>query len=219
MLLCDAPESERWTPDFSSSGQRPTEWTRVTCDGLQLINGCEWVDWDADPVQVVLCEACGITDCESGGYVRVTRLGDHVLWTAPVVADEWDRRQYETTQAVRAAGAVAIPAVVWATWPGVPAPASLPAARRADLRAAWEASAPPRADAIASDAGSLEDAFALVDAAARWFDGDAEARALVPAGRGVVTLFYESPRFTEWTPVARVGDEVLPVFAGRFVSL
>src|SRR5688500_17319503 len=85
MLLCDAPEFERWKPDFSSSGQESPDWTRVTCAGELVTNALEWIDWEDLPVQAVLCEQCGVTGCELGGRVQLSRLGDHVLWTAPEI--------------------------------------------------------------------------------------------------------------------------------------
>ena len=217
MLVCDAPEFVHWRPDFSSSGQTEPDWTQVRCGGHQLTNGCEWVDWDQDPVQVVLCEACGVTDCEWGGYVHVARVGGHVLWSAPrlpVSDDEtFDREQYRSIAAIDAHGAVAIPAAVWERWPGVPAIASLPPARRGDLLAAWRAGAPPHEEAVAADGGTVEEALA-VD---RWFESDEPVGALVPLGEGAITLFYDGARFTEWIPAARVGERLVPVFAGRLI--
>jgi hypothetical protein len=76
MLVCDAPEFVAWRPDFSSSGQTDPHWTRLVCKGEQLSNALDFVDWLDDELgtQVVLCEACGYTGCEFGGYVYVSRL-------------------------------------------------------------------------------------------------------------------------------------------------
>ncbi|MDA0185649.1 hypothetical protein OJ997_35415 [Solirubrobacter phytolaccae] len=217
MLLCDAPELVRWRPDFSSSGQPEPEWTRVRCAGEEVANALEWIEWDERPVQVVLCEQCGVTGCAVGGRAHVTRLGEYVLWTVPEPGDgELDEREHQPTVLLRRHGALAIPVDVWSRWPGVPT--ALEPTRRRDLHAAWQASAPPRADAFATDLGALDDAFAAVEAAERWFaaDPDAEVEGLVPLGEGGVTIFYDSPRFTEWTPVALVGDGVTPVLGSRF---
>jgi hypothetical protein len=56
-----------------------------------------------------------------------------------------------------------------------------------------------------------------VEHATRWFESDVPAAELVPLDGTGVTIFYDGPRFSEWTPAARVGDAVVPVFAGRFV--
>jgi hypothetical protein len=220
VLVCDAPEIEHWTPDFSSSGQASPEWTRVSCAGEQVANALEWIEWDERPVQLVLCEQCGVTGCAIGGHAHVSRAGADVVLSAPRLPDrdpEWEAERYAASRAVERHGAVVVPAAVWSAWPGVPAIGTLPATRRGDLVVAWRAAAPPRPDAIASDIGEVEEALAAVDAVERWFDADPDASVgeLVPVGDGGVTIFYDGLRFTEWTPAVRVGDEVLPVFGGR----
>jgi hypothetical protein len=221
MLVCNAPELERWRPDFSSSEQPSPDWTRVMSGDTQLVNGLEAVEWDENPVQVAVCETCGYTDCAFGGYVHVSRAGSYVVWSEPRLPGEepeHEEHQYAASAAIVRHGAVVVPAAVWASWPGVPALEALPVTRRGDLVGAWHASAPPREDAIGTDLGVLADALAVVEAVERWFDADPDASVgdLVPVGGdGGVTIFYDGPRFTEWTPAVRVGDEVLPVFAGR----
>src|SRR5919201_6740045 len=85
VLVCTAPEFLAWRPDFSSTEQASPHWTRVVCGGEQLTNALNAVDWlNGEPaVQVELCESCGFAGCESGGYVHVSRLNSHVLWTPP----------------------------------------------------------------------------------------------------------------------------------------
>ncbi|MCG8454829.1 MAG: hypothetical protein MI919_01000 [Holophagales bacterium] len=91
MLICNDLELSPWTPDFSSSGQSNPRWTRASCRGLQLANSVEGVDWSTNPVQVVLCEACGYPDCGPANYVHVPRLDDLVLWSVPHIdeSDDW----------------------------------------------------------------------------------------------------------------------------------
>src|SRR5688572_22598831 len=81
MIACEDAVLETWRPDFSSSSQRDPTWTRATCFGAVLCNSLEWPEWLENPVQVCLWEACGHAGCESGGYVHVSRLGSHMLWT------------------------------------------------------------------------------------------------------------------------------------------
>lgn len=220
MLLCDAPEFERWTPDFSSSGQASPEWTRVRCGGEQITNALEWIDWDEHPVQLVLCEQCGVTGCAIGGHAHVSRAGGQAVLSEPRLPDrdpEWEAERYAASTAIGRHGAVVVPTAVWSAWPDAPALGALPPTRRCDLLAAWRATAPPRADAIATDLGALEDALAALDAVEAWFADEPEAAvgALVPVGEDAVTIFYDSPRFTEWTAVTRAGGGWRPVFAGR----
>ena len=224
MLLCDAPEFVRWRPDFSSSGQDSPEWTQVLCAGERVVNGLEAVEWEENPVQLVVCEACGITDCAYGGYAHVSRTGAHVVLSEPrppAVNRSYEDHQDAASTAVVRHGAVVVPVAVWSGWPGVPPVDTLPSTRRRDLVGGWRAEAPPRADAIGTDSGDLEEALAAVDAVDRWFEADPEAvvHELLPLGEGGVTVFYDSPRFVEWTPVARVGDALQPVLGGRFTAV
>ncbi len=117
-MICSDPELVDWTPDFSSSGQSSPRWTEVRCRGERLTNALNWVEWSENPVQVVLCEACGVTGCATGGYVHVARLDDLVLWTAPHVdpEDEFESHQYTPSEFIVRHGAVAIPVATWDRW-------------------------------------------------------------------------------------------------------
>src|SRR5437764_5581258 len=87
MLVCEAPELVPWRPDFSTSGQDDPDWTKLVCGGIELCNTLEAANWtDEWAVQVDVCDACGYIHCRSGGWVHVSRLGSHVLWTPPDIA-------------------------------------------------------------------------------------------------------------------------------------
>ena len=58
MLVCDTPTLERWRPDRSSSEQPHPEWVRVVCDGVELTNALDWVDWLTDRPRCVWVAAC-----------------------------------------------------------------------------------------------------------------------------------------------------------------
>jgi hypothetical protein len=131
VLICDRVESVSWRPDFSSSGQASPDWTRLECAGEVLANGLEWVEWEDEPVQVILCEQCGCAGCAEGGRIHLSRLGDHVIWSAPHERNE----RWAPAPAVERHGAVAIPGATWDVWARVPR--NLPATQRRDLFAAW----------------------------------------------------------------------------------
>src|SRR5262245_3369260 len=97
MLFCEEIHLDVWRPDFSSSGQSSPMWTRVTCLGNVLCNSLEWVQWEENPVQVVVCDSCGHEGCSSGGYAHLSRLHDWLVWTRPEIdeGDAWARDQYE----------------------------------------------------------------------------------------------------------------------------
>src|SRR5688572_27017897 len=125
MKICSDITLEKWTPNFSSSGQVSPSWTRSRCEKVELFNSLEWIAWTENPVQVVLCEACGCDGCAVGGYAHISRLGDFVLWTRPQIAPEetWEAMQYDAAPPLKRFGALAIPKHTWEEWRTV---ASLP---------------------------------------------------------------------------------------------
>jgi hypothetical protein len=219
VLVCETPTLERWRPDFSSSEQRDPQWVRVVCDGVELTNAVDWVDWLTDgPVQVVLCEACGANHCASGGYAHVSRLGTHLLWTLPRIdwTDPFESSEYGTSYALEQRGAVAIPFSVWDEWrqqfPDIPDADAFPRTRRSDLYHAWtdgtgliyrvapaaEFLTAVREHAVASDPSDLAALVAAVEQLTSWFAADPEApvdgRLAEPSDRVVVeTLYFDLP--------------------------
>jgi hypothetical protein len=80
----------------------------IIADGTVLLNAVSFVDVsDPNRVQVHVCEHCGFTHCESGGWVAFRRLGDQVLWMPcfdAMAADDFDAREYR-------------PPDSWPAWP------------------------------------------------------------------------------------------------------
>ncbi len=143
MFVCDELRTEVWHPDFSTSEQVSPTWTRVICRGVQIANSLEWADWLDNPVQVIICDACGHQDCASGGYVHVSRLHRHVLWTGAQRSSdaEYADDAYEIPRIIRSLGALALPIEVWDDWSAtineVPHAGSLIPANYAAMADAW----------------------------------------------------------------------------------
>lgn len=91
MWRIENPELRRATLDFTSSEQGYREVTQLFSNGIELINAVELVDWDSEDTQFLICEACGITNCEPGGWVSVRRSGLLVL-ILPSVDHVWPER-------------------------------------------------------------------------------------------------------------------------------
>jgi hypothetical protein len=220
MLVCVTPELVPWQPNFSSSGQSDPDWTRLVCGGIELSNAVSWVDWLEEPaVQVQLCESCGISGCESGGYVHVSRLGRYLLWTQPHIdaSDAVEAYQYRASNAVREHGAVAISVDDWSQWrdrlTGLPRPEGFPTATRRDLLDAWQAEAPGfgrwdhpdqllslvREWAVAAEPSETGEALQCLEALVQWFRAEPDAAVegeLVLVGDGeltVETLYLDVP--------------------------
>jgi len=143
MIICKDAKTETWSPDFSSSSQADPVWTRVRIKTEVLVNTLESTDWSQNPVQVIVCDACGHVGCASGGYVHVSRLDDFVMLTAPQVGpdDDWETTHYAPHFVLEKFGAVAIPNWMWAKWrvlvPGLPESLSFPVATGRTLAEAW----------------------------------------------------------------------------------
>jgi hypothetical protein len=148
VLFVDHAILKAWNPPLRNAGERRATWTSASVQGLQLTNSLEEAAWNVDPAQVHICQQCGTYGCYDGGYARITRLGEHVLWTAPYLNDTMERLDIDSVAgAIFERAAVAIPIRVWESWrnraPGLPAPQSFPAATRRELAAAWRMEAPP----------------------------------------------------------------------------
>jgi hypothetical protein len=48
---------------------RSAELSRLVLDNTVLINAIELVDWDEEPTQFLICEACGYVHCKRGDWV------------------------------------------------------------------------------------------------------------------------------------------------------
>lgn len=67
------------TLDFSSSGQNNFPCSQLFSEDTELINAIELVDWADEQIQLLICGACGIPGCQSGGWVSLRVAGDLIL--------------------------------------------------------------------------------------------------------------------------------------------
>ena len=243
MIICQNLSLSRWAPDLSSSGRGTPQWTRARCGDAELVNSVEWVEWEVNPVQVLVCEACGYSGCESGNYVHVSLLSNHVLWTAPQVDanDEFAAWQYAPPAVVWQHGLVALQLQDWIRLrelnANVPGSQQLPRATRRVLADGWRMSAPwpHRADGLEAIVPMLEDrlvgtdrldterAIALLLPLIEWLGADpdhplegriCEASAI---GAEVETLyFYEASDF-HWPALALQNDRALLALSDKLV--
>jgi len=224
MRICSDIALQKWSPNFSSSGQTSPTWTRSRCDGVELFNSLEWTRWAENPVQVILCDACGTEGCASGGYVHVSCLGDFVLWTRPQVdpKDDVEAMRYETAWPLKRFGAIAIPKRTWEGWKTIaplPDAAGLVPANGAAIFDAWFL-APTRARRIDEIVPMLKDgllgcdSLEITDAIARvtrWIErlkktsdsfGGAVLRSPTSIGARIETLYFDGPADEDWAALA-----------------
>jgi hypothetical protein len=79
MIYCESPTLERWVAPPQEDFPRPT-WTRLIADGVLLSNAIEYLDWNANPIETLVCESCWSAGCSRAGLARIVRLADQVLW-------------------------------------------------------------------------------------------------------------------------------------------
>lgn len=229
MIFVDRPELETWCPDFSSSGQSDPTWTRLRSGSLVLANSLEAPEWDTNPVQVIVCEACGHPQCATGGYVHVSRTPRHVVWTAPQIdqSDSFERDEYQAAYSIRQGAIVLLRTEQWDAWSkgrkGMPLSADLTQLNGRGLADAWLLSMPSanraptleelpevvRERAVASDSlevGETSEVLAelvgeLIECRDRTLSGDFVR---LP-GRRAETVYFEAPIGDEW-PAIQLGS-------------
>jgi hypothetical protein len=72
-------EFRRHELDFTSSGQGNHRTTAVFADGTEIINALDLFDTTEEPMQTLICGACGQTGCEVGNRIVVRRLEGGIL--------------------------------------------------------------------------------------------------------------------------------------------
>lgn len=114
--------------DFSSSSGAKHMVSAIEADRTQLCNALEFVSIEMDGLaQVRVCECCGHPRCESGGWVKLRRLGDSVLWLpawSEMEAGGWELGEYCSPSYLEVRGMPCFTQAVWARLldlnPGLP---------------------------------------------------------------------------------------------------
>jgi hypothetical protein len=226
MLVCLEPKLVPWTPNLA--GQQPPRWTKLVCDEVELCNSLEESEWVNNPVQVQTCEACGTPGCASDGYVHVSRLGDHLLWTRPFFADPGGDlgAQYAPSDSLRRRGAVLIPRPAWSEWAKTFSNLlpfnHFPETRQIDLFHAWiaEARGAGRVESLdalepmlrerllACDSIDVQEALRLVGAFVNRVREDLLAkvdghfRPASDAAARIETFYFDGPADEDWPALA-----------------
>ena len=229
MLYCDQPCLEVWSPDFSSSGLSSPVWTRARCGGAELCNSLEWTEWNTNPVQVQICDACGTAGCASGGYVDITVLKDFVLWTVPRIGKDG---RFFPASIISRFGSVVFPRQVWNRFQSaaveVPEQASFSRADGRSVRDAWAVGQNrPEADDVL--VAWLRDRLLAADsldttAAIRWVEhwlnsfaerADSVLSGTITSSQGigarVEKLYFDGPADDDWPALAEYRGSLVPV--------
>lgn len=246
MILCEGLTLSRWTPDFSSSGQENPEWTRVRCGGAELVNSVEWVEWEVNPVQVLVCDECGYAGCAVGNYVHISLLSNQVLWTAPQVEandefPDWKAGECTPPAVLLQQGLIAFPLDQWSRLrelnARVPASEQLPRATRRAIANGWRMSAPrphrgERLEVIipilkdrlvGTDRLDAERVIALLAPLIEWLGADPDQPLegwiceASAIGAEVETLYFHEVSQFHWPALALQNDRALLALSDKLV--
>jgi len=91
--------TKKRTLDFTSSGQRNINVLGIYIEGDVLCNAHELFDWDPheDGAQFLICEACGIIQCEPGNWATFRKIADIVI-VMPLFHKILCEDKFETTE-------------------------------------------------------------------------------------------------------------------------
>ncbi len=234
MIYLDQPILEPWNPSFAGSGRPNPDWTRLRCGPWLLSNSLEATEWTGNPVQVVVCDACGHAGCASGGYVHMSRTPSFVVWTVPQLEDPdpIEFTQYRAAYPVRMSAVVLIDRDRWdawaGEWEGLPRSSDLPDVTGRTLSDAWRRSMPVanrapvleqvpdfiRDRARASDTAGVPEIASVLRALVADFTacmGKAIAGDVVRTSRRPETIYFDAPAGDEWPAVHL--EERIPMVA------
>lgn len=221
------PIIRRTKLDFTSSEQGFREVSQLVYDGVVLINAIELTDWEADGTQLIICDRCGFTHCETGGWATIRRAGNNVflfpafelLETSGNSADEYAPPPY-----IRKFGIPYFSVTVYKDLVdknlGFPVIDTilpiemLDAMRLAQLETPYRMFGEPpivdlkpekKALAIASSEGELDDQLNKVEELLRVHYDDrrtAHLRPVTPDDK-IISIFLDAADFIEWKPLVK----------------
>jgi hypothetical protein len=214
--------------DFRSSGQGRPGVTQLLFDGELFANATGLTDWDADVFQVLVCEDCGVEDCEPGNWVQVRRLGTTSFFT-PCWSDDVDR--HSPPRLLERRGIPVLSDELYRTLgerlvalPGEPPDLGLPdvasliafeAPRGLVTRDSRTFRVHPELLVAVSEGETEEMACRLQEL----LDACLVAQATpvvrrVEAADAALTFYVNDTTFTEWTPLVRHGDGEIGLLLG-----
>jgi hypothetical protein len=212
--------------DFRSSGQGTRSSVALESGGVRLVNSIDLLDLEdppGEPVQVIICDACGCTRCAPGGWVVFRRIGTHVLWIPAwnqICEDKWGLDEYAPPQYVESRGAVVFGSDLWKRLrcqiPALPSLMDLPPLATREIIRTLQWCAPGRVlgrfpekprlrreSVLAVSDGDLElEVRRVNERACELFDGPGamEAPTGRPPERGPIEFILDVPGFPSWAP-------------------
>jgi len=58
---------------------------KIYLNDFELSNAATLVEWGINPIQVQICDSCGIVACSDGGYIDIYKQNDLFILTIPSI--------------------------------------------------------------------------------------------------------------------------------------
>ncbi len=205
------------TFDFSSSGGDTFDVTELWAEEELLANAIEFIDWSNDPVQVRVCEKCGVTGCEPGGWLSLRSGGSTALLIPAFSRMAENPSEYAPPKNVARVGGLIISCSVYDSMrhliPGLPHPDALPRLSCNEAALVLQASAPgrvlgkfpspPRLEhsrVLASDPENVKEQIDALNSVLSTFTSSSANATVRPQSSDPVTLYLNLPGTPAWQP-------------------
>jgi hypothetical protein len=215
MMSATSFTTRRVTLDFTSSGQAKRSATQLFADGKLFGNAIELTDWSTDPIQVQVCEECGVVHCASGGWVSFRSVGSYALLIPAFAAIADDPAEYRPPNLIAQYGFISFPPQSYlrlrSLVSGLPPPSSLAALSRGEAALMYQGEAPGRvlgvlpsvphpkaSDILAAEPGDAADQVAALNLLLSSFVGSSDPVALQPTPASPVVLYVDMPGVPAW---------------------
>jgi len=219
--------------DFSSSGLANFRGSALYAGEDLLVNAVELVDFSDSRIQVLVCESCGITHCEPGGWIVMRRFADSLLW-CPNFSDmsggsedlsEYNPPSYLTKRGIP----IFRPEIIRKLRllvPGFPELAQVPplSPNEVGFLLQWQApnrflgSFPSAVDfderlILATDPGGLDRNMDILGRTLREL-AKSDGQLVPEEPGGLITFWLDLPGTPEWSPIAERPDGTVLVVLG-----
>lgn len=211
---------------FSSSGQPDRTVTQIVADGVVFANAAELTRWDEGSVQVIVCEACGYEQCQSGGWFAPRQAGELMVFVPlfdEMLEGGWERTEYAPPQYTESRGVPAFTRAVAEELrrqcPQLPAATRLPLLSGAELVRCvqWAAlmgilgtfpdQVRLRRELLAAVSEDDQDeAVARLSAVVRELLGAPTVELRQDDGQAHITFYLDGPGFPSWSPIVHSAD-------------
>lgn len=239
MIFCGEPTLEEWIAPPQDDLPRP-KWTKLFAGDLMLSNSIEFANWQANPVQPVVCEQCWHPGCAQTGLARIVNVKDMLFWIRP----NWEELSQSCYGWIGEQNlireSVLIPGRAWddlrRRCPKLPTAESFPSPSRDDLIDLWMNGMPKDVrvrtvekmneqfwqTVIATDPLEPSETRRVVSNLFDWVRSHPKAPVKCEVletnafGGSLNSVFFEGPPFIEWIAFA-TGAKVSFVFDNRWV--